>query len=300
MIAIIKTITHGIIWATVESSHPIIMTQRKSNSSLATRKIRLSAHLIELRKYLGQMNRCAFARMNRLEPNLISSQLCSNTRLSGCQLTNSLSPHIVQATHLPLALRSMWPTGMFLPLELSKELPGEDFRNAVSDILKQQVHLEPGSLSLSLMKRPGSLEKEAAKFTVEENTSQDGGRHKAGQGPRRPKPKLAQGTQGWLLRGEGFQSSLDRQLQVQLPCSSEQHPKPSSSTPTQCSRAELCSRNTCSRFQLHCRGTLSKSRTLSLSLSSCVYKEEMIIVDISKILHDKAMYAQGQHTIGIL
>ena len=73
----IKAIMDGAIWATVKSLHLIIMIQRKSNSSLATPKISLSAHLTDLCKYLGEMNGRAFPWLNWNQSFSLQSRLQS-------------------------------------------------------------------------------------------------------------------------------------------------------------------------------------------------------------------------------
>ena len=73
----IKTIMNRIIWGTVKSLCPIITTQRKSNSSLATQKISLSAHLTDLCKYLGEMNGHAFPWLNWNQSFSLQSRLQS-------------------------------------------------------------------------------------------------------------------------------------------------------------------------------------------------------------------------------
>lgn len=110
-------------------------------------------------------------------------------------------------------MRHSWSTGVFLPLELPKELPAEHFRNAESETLNKEDHQGPGSRPLEGMARAlwvkggkqGSCwRKDTARIEV--------GTRQGGDPETQTQDGL--GAPGRLLRGAGLAMSLDREVNI--------------------------------------------------------------------------------------
>lgn len=103
-----------------------------------------------------------------------------------------------------------------------KEIPGEDFRNAESEILKPQVLPGPGSLplywrALALWGKKWWQ----TRVMVEKKEARMEAGTKQGTDPGDSNPNCTVEAQGRLLKGGGLALSLDRSVQVPLPYTTE-------------------------------------------------------------------------------